>query len=434
MPTVYVALSADLVHPGHMNILRVARELGQVTVGLLTDQAIASYKRLPYLDYEQRKAVVEEIKGVERVIPQDSLDYVPILKELKPDFVVHGDDWKSGVQQETRRRVIDVLREWGGKLVEPPYTPGISSTRLNASLREIGTTPEIRMRRFRRLLQAKPLVRVLEAHNGLTGLLVEKIRWEGQRGPREFDAIWLSSLTDSVAKGRPDIEYVDLTSRTSTIESILEVSTKPILFDGDTGGIPEHFALTVRTLERLGVSAVIIEDKIGLKRNSLLGSAEAQRQDEPEGFARKIVAGKAAQVTEDFAIIARIESLILGAGVADALRRARVYVEAGADGVMIHCKDRDPKELFEFCAAYRRFERRVPLVAVPTAYPQVTEEELQAAGVGVVIYANHLLRSAYPAMLRSAKSILEHRRALEADEFCMPIREILGLIPGSLLK
>ncbi len=430
MPTVYVAMSADLVHPGHMNVIKIARNLGEVTVGLLTDEAIAAYKRLPFLSYEQRRAVVEEIKGVVRVIPQETLDYVPNLRNLKPDYVVHGDDWKSGVQMETRRQVVEALNEWGGQLVEPPYTPGISSTKLNESLREIGTTPEIRMGRLRRLLAAKPLVRALEAHNGLTGLIVETTVVEHEGGTREFDALWISSLTDSTAKGRPDIEYVSLTSRLATIEDILEVTTKPIIFDGDTGGIPEHFVFTVKTLERLGVSAVIIEDKIGLKKNSLFGTEVEQRQDDKSHFAHKVSSGKSAQVTEDFMIIARIESLILKQGVFDALARAQTYIEAGADGVMIHSKDKDPKELFDFCSEYARFGRKVPLVVVPTTFSQVRETELVDAGARLVIYANHLLRSAYPAMVKTARSILEHSRAQEAEKRCMSIKDILTLIPG----
>ncbi|OHB76547.1 MAG: phosphoenolpyruvate mutase [Planctomycetes bacterium RBG_16_64_10] len=430
MPSVYVAMSADLVHPGHMAIIKEACKLGDLTIGLLTDAAIAGYKRLPFMTYDQRKAVIEQIKGVTRVVPQEILDYVPNLRRLKPDYVVHGDDWKTGVQAETRRRVIEALREWGGQLIEPPYTEGISSTKLNAGLREIGTTPEVRMRRLRRLLAAKPLVRILEAHNGLTSLIVENTCVQQAGVLREFDGIWLSSLTDSTAKGRPDIELVDITSRTATVQNILEVTTKPIVFDGDTGGITEHFVFTVKTLERLGVSAVIIEDKVGLKKNSLFGTDVRQVQDHKNAFAEKIRAGKSARVTEDFLIVARIESLILKQGVHDALSRAETYIEAGADGIMIHSKEKDPRELFAFCAEYRRFDTRVPLVAVPTAYPHVTETELMDEGVQVVIYANHLLRSAYPAMVKAAETILQNQRALEAESYCMPIQEVLTLIPG----
>ena len=430
MKTVYIGMSADLIHPGHLNIINEARKLGEVTIGLLTDKAIASYKRLPFLSYEQRKIVIENIKGVNVVVPQETLNYVPNLRKLKPDFVVHGDDWKSGVQRETRQRVIDALKEWGGKLIEVPYTKGISSTKLNAKLKEIGTTPEMRMKRLRRLLQAKPLVRVLEAHNGLTGLIVENLAQQVDGVRHEFDAMWLSSLTDSTAKGKPDIELVDVTSRMRTIQDILEVTTKPLIVDGDTGGIVEHFVHTVRTLERLGISAVIIEDKVGLKKNSLFGTDVSQTQDSIENFCHKILRGKQARVTEDFMIIARIESLILKKGVEDALKRAEAYIGAGADCIMIHCKDKDPSELFEFCERYAKFETKVPLVAVPSTYSHVTEQELIDAGVNIVIYANHLLRSAYPAMVKTASSILQNMMAHEAEEYCMPIKEILTLIPG----
>ncbi len=427
---VYIGMSADLVHPGHLNIIKIGQELGDVTIGLLTDEAIASYKRLPVMTYDERKIVVENIKGVKNVVPQKTLDYVPNLRELKPDYVVHGDDWKSGIQRETRRRVLDALEEWDGELVEPTYTPGISSSKLNKAAREIGTTPEIRLRRFRRLLAVKPIIRVIEAHNGLTGLIAEHTQVEVEGRKREFDAIWISSLTDSTAKGKPDTGLVDLTSRLQTVEEILEITTKPIILDGDNGGEPEHFVYMVRSLERLGVSAVIIEDKIGLKRNSLFGTDANQTQDSIKAFCHKISEGKKARVTEDFAIIARTESLILGKGVEDAFQRAKAYTDAGADAILIHNKSKDTTQLFEFCERYKKLENSVPLIFVPSAYSHVTEDELAAAGGQIVIYANHLLRSAYPSMVKTAETILTYQRALEADELCMPIKEIITLIPG----
>jgi phosphoenolpyruvate phosphomutase len=424
-------MSADLIHPGHLNIIKEAGKLGDVIVGLLTDKAIASYKRLPTLKYEQRKIIIENIKGVSEVVPQNELDYTKNLRKYKPDFVVHGDDWKEGVQSQTRQKVIDTLAEWGGKLHEVPYTKGISSTQLNKAVKEIGTTPEIRMEKLRRLIDAKPIVRVIEAHNGLTGLIVENISVEQNGTKKEFDAMWLSSLTDSTAKGKPDIEAVDVTSRLHGLNDILEVTTKPIIYDGDTGGIPEHFVFTVRTLERLGVSAIIIEDKTGLKKNSLFGTEVAQTQDTIENFCHKISMGKKAQVTKSFMIIARIESLILKQGVDDAITRAKAYIEAGADGIMIHSKEKDGEEIMEFCRRYNEFDKRVPLVAVPSSYNHIYEKQLAEAGVNIVIYANHLLRSAYPAMVDVAKSILTHERSYEANDKCMSIKEILNLIPGT---
>lgn len=427
---VYVGMSADLIHPGHLNIINKARELGSVVVGLLTDKAIASYKRLPFLNYGQRKAITENIKGVDKIVPQETLDYIPNLRKIKPDYVVHGDDWREGVQKKTRERVVNALKEWGGKLVEIPYTKGISSTLLHEALKEVGTTPDIRMKKLRRLIEAKPIVRIMEAHNGLTGLIIENTKVNDGESLKEFDGMWLSSLTDSTAKGRPDIEYVDLTSRVHTLNDILEITTKPVIFDGDTGGFAEHFAFNVKTLERMGVSAIIIEDKIGLKKNSLFGTDVPQTQDTPEGFAKKIEIGKKIQVTQDFMIIARIESLILKKGLKDALVRARVYIEAGADGIMIHSKVSEPDEIFEFCKKYNKFEERMPLVVVPSTYSQVYEKDLVKQGINVVIYANHLLRSAYPAMVAAAKSILKNGRAKECEKICLPINDILNLIPG----
>lgn len=428
---VYVGMSADLVHPGHLNVIRKASELGEVTVGLLTDRAIASYKRLPYMNFEQRRQVVESLKGVHRVVPQETLDYVPNLRKYKPQFVVHGDDWREGVQRNVRQAVIDALAEWGGKLVEVPYTEGISSTQLNKALKEIGTTPDIRRNKMRRLLDAKPLVRLMEAHNGLTGLIVENANVGTGAERKEFDGMWASSLTESTAKGKPDIEAVDVTSRTNTLHDILEVTTKPVVYDADTGGKLEHFQFTVRTLERLGVSVAVIEDKVGLKKNSLFGTEVPQTQDTIENFCEKIKAGKAAQVTDDFMIVARIESLILDQGMEDAVTRAQAYINAGADGILIHSRRKTTDEIFEFCDRYAKFEYRPPLIVVPSSYNQVTEQELIDHGVQVVIYANHLLRAAYPAMMEAARSILEHGRSKEIDSKLLSIKDILELIPGT---
>lgn len=429
-PLVYVGMSADLIHPGHLNIIKTASELGRVTVGLLTDAAIASYKRLPFLSYEERKTIVSAVRGVDEVVAQETLDYVPNLRRLKPRYVVHGDDWKTGPQRQTRERVLEALGEWGGELIEPSYTAGISSTRLNKAIKEVGTTPDVRLRQLRRLLSAKPLIRVMEAHSGLSGLIVEKAHIDRQGQRREFDAIWLSSLTDSTAKGKPDTEYVDRTSRAQTINDILDVTTKPIIYDGDTGGAPEHLALGVKTLERLGVSAIIVEDKAGLKRNSLFGTDVEQTLEDPAVMAEKFRSAKQAQVTEDFMVIARLESLIAGAGQDDALHRAESYLEAGVDGIMIHSREPETNEIEEFCREYASFPNRAPLVVVPTSYNHVHEQQLEAMGVNIVIYANHLLRSSYPAMVRVAESILENERSLEADEQCISIKEILGILPN----
>jgi phosphoenolpyruvate mutase len=431
MRTVYVGMSADIVHPGHLNIIQKACSLGEVTVGVLTDQAIASYKRLPHMNFEQRRMIVDQLKGVARTVPQETLDYVPNLRKYRPDFVVHGDDWREGVQRSVRQLVIDTLQEWGGQLIEVPYTKGISSTQVHCALKEIGVTPDIRRAKLRRLLHAKPMIRIMEAHSGLTGLIVEHSQVTGNGGPREFDGMWASSLTESTARGKPDIEAIDPSTRATLLNELIEVTTKPIIYDADTGGKPEHLQFTVRTLERLGVSAAVIEDKVGLKKNSLLGNEVEQKQDTIDGFSHKIHLARQALVTDDFMVIARIESLILDAGMDDAICRARAYISAGADGIMIHSRQKNPAEIFDFCGLYEKFSTRVPLVVVPSSYNMVTEEELQNRGANIVIYANHLLRAAYPAMVSVAESILTHGRSAEADANLMPIADILDLIPGT---
>jgi phosphoenolpyruvate phosphomutase len=428
---VYLAMCADLIHPGHLNIINHAQKLGDVTIGLLSDRAIASWFRLPFLPYEQRKIIVENIKGVDSVIEQSTADYTENLRKLKPDFVVHGDDWLEGPQKKIREQVINVLREWGGELYEVPYTKGLSSAALNAQITQIGTTPSNRMRRFRRLLEVKPVVKLLEAHNGLTAQIIEQCSLETDDGLVEFDGIWLSSLTDSTAKGKPDIEYVDKTSRQATINDILEISTKPIVFDGDSGGLPEHFVFTIRSLERLGVSSIIVEDKVGLKRNSLLDNSGGEAtQDSVDNFCYKISQGKKAQVTEDFMIIARVESLVLNHGMKDALYRADRYLEAGADGILIHSKNKDGSEILEFCEKYHKQGMTAPLVVVPSTYSQITDKQLIDVGAKVIIYANHLLRAAYPAMIKTAMSILQNGRSWECEKDLMPVKDLITLIPG----
>ena len=428
---VYVGMSADLLHPGHINIINEAAKLGDLTVGVLTDTAIASYKRLPFMTYEQRKKVVENIKGVSKVVAQETLDYRDNLNALKPDIVVHGDDWKEGVQLKTRQQVIDTLDKWGGELVEFSYTQGISSTQLNNALAEIGTTVDVRMAMLRRLINSKPIVRILEAHNALSALIAENTQVERNGKMVSFDGVWSSSLTDATAKGKPDIEAIDITSRLNSVSDIFEVTTKPMLFDADTGGKTEHFEFTVRSLERAGVSAVVIEDKTGLKKNSLFGTDVKQTQDTIENFCDKIFRGKKAQISNDFMIIARIESLILEAGMDDALTRANAYIKAGADGIMIHSRHKDPAEIIEFMSKFRAKDQSTPVVVVPTSFNSVTIEEFIEMGVNVVVTANHMLRSAYPAMLKVATSVLKNGRTLEAEPDCMSIKEILEFIPGT---
>ncbi|MCL1911465.1 MAG: phosphoenolpyruvate mutase [Leptospirales bacterium] len=429
--TIYIGMTADIIHPGLINIIKEADKYGDVLVGLLTDEAIAEHKRLPHMNYEQRKEVVENIKGVAKVVPQKEWSYVNNLREYKPDYMIHGDDWKHGPLAKIREDVFDAMKEWGGEVIEIPYTQGITSSSLNKGVIAVGTTPDIRLKVLRRLIASKSIVRILEAHSGISGLIIENVEVWNNDKRYAFDAMWSSSLTDSASKGKPDIEAVDLTARLQDLNNILECTTKPIIFDGDTGGKIEHFGFTVRTLERHGISAVIIEDKIGLKKNSLLGTDVIQTQDNIEDFCAKIKAGKNAQVTKDFMVIARIESLICGQPVSDALERAHAYVKAGADGVMIHSKHTTGEDIKEFCSEFRTVDKTTPIVVVPTTYHHITEDELKQWGVNVVIYANHMLRASYPAMLKVAATILEHQRASEADRLCMSINEILELIPGT---
>ncbi len=426
---VYVAMATDMIHHGHIKIMEEARKLGEVTVGILTDKAIAAYRRVPLTSLEQRKSIVSNIKGVKNTIEQETLDYTDNLLKIRPEYVVHGDDWSTGVQRKIREKVIETLKEWDGKLVEVPYSDNVEESVLAQDILNIGTTPDARLKKLRRLIELKPLVRVLEAHNGLTGRIVEETKLVNNGFVKEFDAMWESSLTDSTSKGKPDTQAVDFTSRFQTIEQILEVTTKPMIVDGDNGGMIEHFGFTVRTLERLGVSAIIIEDKIGFKQNSLFGTEVQQSQDTVENFCKKIEVGKLSQVTSDFMVIARIESLILKSGLEDALKRSRAYIDAGADAIMIHSKEKDPSEILSFCEEYNKLDNKVPLVVVPSTYNMITEAELIKAGVKIVIYANHLLRSAYPAMRKTAETILEQGRSHETNELCMPIKDILTLIP-----
>jgi len=427
--TVYMCFSTEYIHSGHVAIINKARRLGRLIVGILSDEAVSSYKRYPLIPFEERKALVENIAGVERVVTQNTLSYAENLRELKPDYVVHGDDWKEGFQKPIRQEVCEVLAEYGGKLVEYPYSDNPKYKELDANHRSEASMPDIRRGRLRKLINMKGLVTAMEAHSGITGLIVENTKVLQDGKTYQFDAMWVSSLCDSTAKGKPDIELVDMTSRFRTIDDIMEVTTKPIIFDGDTGGLTEHFVYTVRSLERMGVSMVIIEDKTGLKKNSLFGTEVKQTQASIPDFCEKIRAGKKAQKTKEFMICARIESLILEQGMDDALERAFAFSEAGADAIMIHSRKKDPAEIFEFVEKFRKENTTTPIVVVPTSFNTVTEQEFKERGVNVVIYANQLTRTGFPAMQEAARTILENHRAKECDDKCMSIKEIITLIP-----
>jgi phosphoenolpyruvate phosphomutase len=432
MKKIYVSLIVDLIHAGHINILKEAAKLGDVTVGLLSLKACGELNDIPYLDFDKRKEVLENLSMVSDVVVQDTASYKTNLEKLKPDFVVHGDDWANSYQKKYRTEVIEILQQWDGKLIEVAYSNDINEMQIKEQMTKLGITTSARMGRLRKLINAKPVVKILEVHNALSGLIAQNATETTVDGENvTFDGMWSSSLTDSTSKGKPDIEAVDTTARLTTINEIFEVTTKPLIYDADTGGKAEHFEFTIRSLERTGVSAVIIEDKTGLKKNSLFGNDVSQTQDTIENFCRKIKMGKNAQITNDFMIIARIESLILEAGMDDALERAFAYVEAGADGVMIHSRLKDPAEIIEFVTKFRKKDAHTPVVVVPTSFNSVTTDEFAKIGVNVVIYANHMLRAAYPGMMNVAKSILKNKRTLEAEPDCMKIKEILELIPGT---
>lgn len=427
--TVYMCFSTEYIHSGHIAIINRARRLGRLIIGVLSDEAVASFKRFPLIPYEERESVIENIYGVERVVEQKTLSYADNLRLLKPNFVVHGNDWINGFQKPIREEVLQVLSEFGGKLVEYPYSDNPKYKVLDASHRAEISMPDIRRGRLRKLINMKGLVTAMEAHSGITGLICENTKVLQEGRAYQFDAMWISSLCDSTAKGKPDIELVDMSSRFRTIDDIMEVTTKPIIFDGDTGGLTEHFVYTVISLERMGVSMVIIEDKTGLKKNSLFGNEVEQTQDTIDNFCTKITAGKRVQKTKEFMICARIESLILEQGMEDALKRAFAYVEAGADAIMIHSRKKDPTEIFEFVEKFRFSDSVTPIVVVPTSFNTVTEDEFKSRGVNVVIYANQLTRTGFPAMQNAARTILENHRAKECDDLCMSIKEIINLIP-----
>lgn len=428
MKKVYACFCTDVIHEGHLNLIQEAKKYGTLTAGVLSDAAMIRYNRFPTVSFEERKQMLEQIPEVDEVVIQDEVMYDTVLEQIKPDYVIHGNNWLNDPMEVIRDNVIKNLAKWGGKLIEVPYTYSEEVRNIDAVMRERAAMPEYRRKRLRQLLQLCPIVKTLEVHSGLTGLIAEKTIVANNGEIDQFDAMWLSSLCDSTAKGKPDIELVDMSSRMRTVDDVLEVTTKPIILDGDTGGQIEHFVYNVRTLERVGVSAVIIEDKTGLKKNSLFGTEVEQTQDSIENFTAKIRAGKRAQRTKDFMIIARIESLILEKGLEDALNRAFAYVDAGADGIMIHSRKKEPDEIFVFCDRFREKDAATPLVVVPTSYNATYESELQKHGINIVIYANQLTRSAFPAMQRTAEDILTYHRAKEADERLMSIKDIITLI------
>ena len=428
MKTVYACFCTDVIHEGHLNIINNAKKYGKVIVGVLSDKAMIRFNKFPLISFEERMKLLQNVAGVDQVVVQNEIMYDEVFENIKPNYIIHGDNWKTGAQIAIRNNVISLLKKYGGELIEIPYTFSEKTQLIDSKTRKRRAMPEYRRKALKQLLNIRGLVKAIEVHSGLTGLIAEKTVMENKGEFDQFDAMWISSLCDSTAKGKPDIELVDMTSRFNTISEVMEVTTKPIIFDGDTGGLVEHFVYTVRTLERIGVSAVIIEDKVGLKKNSLFGTDVEQTQDTIEHFCEKIKAGKKVQLSDDFMIIARIESLILEHGMEDALKRAHAFVKAGADGVMIHSRKKESSEILEFCDLFRKDNKTTPIVVVPTSYNSVTEKELAEHGVNIVIYANQLTRAAYPAMVNVAKDILKYHRAKEVDDRLMSIKDIISLI------
>lgn len=428
---VYISLSVDTLHHGHINLINQGRKYGTIVVGLLTDKAIASTKRLPLLNYSQRKKILMSINGIGKIIQQNEWDYSPNLFKLKPDYMIHGDDWKVGRDKNLREKTILTLKKIGSKLIEIPHTQNISSSSLRTRMYEEGLIPSNRQNLLKRLIESKDICRILETHSPLSAIIAEKVFYRNKNKKKiEFDGFWSSSLTDSTLRGKPDIEVLDLNQRLSNINDIFDVTTKPLIIDIDTGGKVEHFEINIKTIDRMGISAVIMEDKKGLKKNSLFGNSVKQEQEDIKSFSNKISVGKKS-LSSNLMIIARIESLILNKPISDALKRAKSYIDSGADGIMIHSKDKNPKKIFEFANKFRKFNARIPLVVVPSSFNNVKEAQLIDHEFNIVIYANHMLRASYPAMKRTAENILKHGRSFEIDKSLLSIKDILELIPGT---
>jgi phosphoenolpyruvate phosphomutase len=425
--TIYVPLAVDILHSAHINILKKAKKYGKVIVGLLTDSAIAEYKKFPLINYKERYKTLEGIRYIDQIVEQKNWDYSENIKKYKPNFFIHGDDWKTGIQKNQRRKVINTLKKIKGKLIEVPFKRNISSTEIKQKIIEL-SSPINRVSKLKRLFHAKKIVRILESHNSLSGLIIENLKINKINRLVEFDGMWSSSLTDSATRGLPDNSSLSFSARISSLNDMMDVTTKPLVFDADNGGQIEHLPFLVRSLERSGASAIIMEDKVGLKKNSLFKNQTGTKQDKPQLFAKKIKKICNSRQSQDFMVIARIESFIVGKGLKDALFRAEIYSKAGADAILIHSKEKTPAEIFSFAKEFRKSKYFIPLVSVPSTYSKVYEKDLIRNGFKLVIYANQLLRAAYPAMQNTAKTILKNKRAFEADKKIIPIKEIINLI------
>ena len=418
--TVYVGITGDMIHPGIINIIQQGAKYGRLIVGLLSNEAIATHKRIPYLTFEQRKAVIENIKGVSEVVPQEDWSYVPNLLKLKPDYIIHGDDWKTNYLKGIREEVFDVMKKIGGEVIEIPYTKGINSSQLFESTTNNGITAVQRLKSLRQLMNYKPIIRIMEANSGLSGLIIENLKIEKEDGIQRFDGIFIN-LLDSNPSGVSEQESSNFMLKLNTVTDILECTTRPIIYGGYTSDNYENITFTIEKLELMGISAIIIEDKF----------KNTQELCNEEEFCLKIKEGKKAQINPDFMIIAGIEELILGKSMDDALKKALASIKAGADGILISSNQKNGDDIKEFCSKLRKENKNIPIVLIPTTYNQFTEKELGEWGANIIIYADYLKKVTYPAMKKCAETILKSERSLEVNEMCMPIKEILNLIPGT---
>ena len=428
---IYLGLTADLIHAGHINIINEALKYGQLLIGLITDQAISKEKRLPLLSYFDRKALLLNIKGVKDIVPQEDWDYSINLQKYKPDFFIHGDDWNTSEYKIIKNNCINVLSAYGGKLIEIAHTPNINSDLVVDKIRKLKNVSSLRQNTLKRLLQSKSFIKIIEVHSPMSAMIIDNLKINNERGSNFFDGFWSSSLSDSTLFGRPDIESLDIASRLNMINNIFHATTKPLVMDIDTGGLLEHLEINIKTIEQAGVSAVVIEDKKGLKKNSLFGNEVIQHQEDVKVFQEKIKLINTIKVNDNFLCIARIESLILDKGLEDALHRASSYVDAGADMVLIHSRKKTPDEVFLFANEFKRDHPNIPLACIPTSFYTVTEGLLQDKGFNLSIYANHLIRASYKHMEKIAKSILTYQTSQYIEEDIESVKDILNLIPGT---
>jgi len=421
--TVYVGMVGDMLHVGHINILKTAARLGRVTVGVLTDRAVVGYKRLPLLAFEDRVRVVESIADVAAVVPQKTLSYVENLRALRPDYVVHGDDWRYGDQvSRARAEVIATLGEWGGELVEVAYTKGISSTAIHRSGAADALFSGTRQGRLRRLLAAKPTLRIVEAHSGLSAKIAAEVR--GPDGATGFDAVWQSGLTDAIHRGKSDGGAVDRGRRLQAVEEILDAGPLPLIYDGRAAGRPETVFDLTRALDKAGVSALCLGDRSDPDRTG--------PEMSPAETVAQIEAVRAACPTGAVMAISRIVVAAPGNGGSGALDRALdralALLEAGSDAVMFDSAADTAEPILDIAARLRRQRRDVPLFAAQSDRWGAPIHRFENAGIDAVVYETHLLRATVAPMRRAATALLAEGTGPAPD--LTPLPELRGLFPS----